>query len=112
MSIRKILADTEMVKNTIYNSLSRKLKEYEGEISDYELREIIFSMFERILGYQIEWADVETHGKNRIIIHAGKEQAIINITSLMDSLRTIHKEYVEEVNELKLISLTPKKKKK
>jgi hypothetical protein len=110
MSIRKILSDTEMVKNTIYNSLSKKLKEYEGEISDYDLREIIFSMFERILGYTIEWADIDEYGKNRILVHIGEEKAIINISSLMESLKMIHKDYIaEEQSDPKLISLVTRK---
>lgn len=113
MSIKKILADTEMVKNTIYNSLAKKLKEYEGEISDYDLREIIFSMFERILGYTIEWADIDTHGKNRILVHIGEEEAIINISSLMESLKMIHKDYIEEeLSNPRLTALVPRKKKK
>lgn len=113
MSIRKILADTEMVKNTIYHILSKKLKEHEEPISDYELREIIFAMFESILGFDIEWADPEVYGKNRIVVHAGKEKVIANITNLMDSLRVIHKDYLEEkLQDERLYTIVNKPKKR
>lgn len=113
MSIRKILADTEMVKNTIYHILSKRLKEHEEPISDYELREIVFAMFESILGFNIEWADPEIYGKNRILVHAGKEKVIANISNLIDSLRMIHKDYVEEkLQDERLYSVINKSKRK
>lgn len=113
MNIRKILADTEMVKNTIYQILSKKLKEHEEPISDYELREIVFAMFESILGFTIEWADPEVYGKNRIVVHAGKEKIIANITNLLDSLKTIHKDYVEEkLKDERLYSIINKPRRK
>ncbi len=113
MNIRKILSDTEMVKNTIYHILSKKLKQHEEPISDYELREIIFAMFDSILGFKIEWADPEIYGKNRIVVHAGEEQIIANITNLIDSLRIIHKDYVEEkLEDERLYHIVNKSKKK
>ena len=83
----------DTVKKTVFESLSKKLLEYEEEISDYELRRIVFSMFKRVLGYEVYWADSDIHGKNRILLQTETEEIIVNITSLMDSLRKIHKEY-------------------
>lgn len=105
MSIRDILSETEMVKNTLFSSLTQKLMEFEEEVSDYELRRIIFAMFKRVLGFYIEWADPDVHGKNRILIQAEEEEIIVNITELMESIRKIHREYVERIDNELLSSL-------
>ncbi|MDX1961257.1 MAG: hypothetical protein SFU98_22000 [Leptospiraceae bacterium] len=96
MSIRQILSETGKVKNTIYYALYDKLKDYEDEISDYDLRAIVFSMFEKILGYTIEWADRDLHGKNKILIRSEEDEAIIDISGLMESLKKVHTEYINK----------------
>jgi hypothetical protein len=111
MSIRDILSETEMVKNTILSSLTQKLMEFEEEVSDYELRRIIFSMFKRILGYHIEWADPDVHGKNRILIQAKEKEIVVNITGLMDSIRKIHREYIEKIDKELMSSIEEMKEK-
>jgi hypothetical protein len=94
MSIRQILSETGKVKNTIYYALYDRLRDYDDELSDYDLREIIFSMFERILGFTIEWADRDLHGKNKILIRSEKDQAIIDVSGLMESLKKVHSDYL------------------
>lgn len=95
MSLKKILRETEKIKNTIYQTLKTEITLLDGDLSNYELRQMIFAIFEKVLGYEIQWADTETHGKNIILVTTEFGEAAINITGLMESLKEIGKEHFE-----------------
>jgi len=95
MSLKKILRETEKIKNTIYQTLKTEIMLLDGDLSNYELRQMIFATFEKVLGYEIRWADTETHGKNIILVTTEFGEAVINITGLMESLKELGKEHFE-----------------
>lgn len=95
MSLKKILRETEKIKNTIYQTLKTEIMLLDGDLSNYELRHMIFATFEKVLGYEIQWADPQIHGKNIILVRTEYGEAAINITGLMESLKELGKEHFE-----------------
>jgi hypothetical protein len=82
------------IKSTIYHSLSEELPRLE-EISTYDLKGIITRIFNKILDFRFDWADSSVYGKNKILLIFKNKPFILDMNPLIESLRTLHKDYIE-----------------
>ena len=62
-----VFFDEESIRKLIYDSLATELPKIEGEICNYDIKQIIFDMTKKIITYDIEWADSEKFGKNKML---------------------------------------------
>lgn len=86
--------DEDHIRQLIYDSLSTELPKIE-EISNYDIKQIIFDMTKKIISDDIEWADAEKFGKNKMLIYHKNKVLQLDTTELIESIRVLHKDYVE-----------------
>ena len=90
-----IFFDEESIRKLIYDSLATELPKIEGEICNYDIKQIIFDMTKKIISYDIEWADPEKFGKNKMLIYHKNKVLQLDTTELIESIRVLHQDYVE-----------------
>jgi hypothetical protein len=90
-----VFFDEESIKKLIYESLATELPKIEGEICNYDIKQIIFDMTKKIINYDIEWADPEKFGKNKMLIFHKNKVLQLDTTELIESIRVLHQDYVE-----------------
>lgn len=83
------------IKKMIFESLKKELPKFEAEISNYDIKKIIFEMAQEIIPDTIDWADSEKFGKNKILIYNKHKVLQIDTTELIESIRVLHKEYIK-----------------
>ncbi len=91
----KVFFDEESIRKLIYESLATELPKIEGEICNYDIKQIIFDMTKKIISYDIEWADSEKFGKNKMLIYHKNKVLQLDTTELIESIRVLHQDYVE-----------------
>jgi hypothetical protein len=91
----KVFFDEESIRKLIYESLATELPKIEGEICNYDIKQIIFDMTKKIITYDIEWADSEKFGKNKMLIYHKNKVLQLDTTELIESIRVLHQDYVE-----------------
>jgi hypothetical protein len=52
-------------------------------------------MTKKIISYDIEWADPEKFGKNKMLIYHKNKVLQLDTTELIESIRVLHQDYVE-----------------
>jgi hypothetical protein len=90
----KVFFDEESIRKLIYESLATELPKIEGEICNYDIKQIIFDMTKKIITYDIEWADSEKFGKNKMLIYHKNKVLQLDTTELIESIRVLHQDYV------------------
>jgi hypothetical protein len=90
-----VFFDEESIRKLIYDSLATELPKIEGEICNYDIKQIIFDMTKKIISYDIEWADPEKFGKNKMLIYHKNKVLQLDTTELIESIRVLHQDYVE-----------------
>ena len=96
---KRIVYFTTPAKRTgvIYASMTAatELPKIKGEICNYDIKQIIFDMTKKIISDDIDWADSEKFGKNKILIYHKNKVLQLDTTELIESIRVLHKDYVE-----------------
>ena len=90
-----VFFDEESIRKLIYDSLATELPKIEGEICNYDIKQIIFDMTKKIISDDIDWADSEKFGKNKMLIYHKKKVLQLDTTELIESIRVLHQDYVE-----------------
>ena len=86
--------DEESIRQVIYDSLATELPKIE-EICNYDIKQIIYDLNKKIISDNIEWADAEKFGKNKMLIYHKNKVLQLDTTELIESIRVLHKDYVE-----------------
>ncbi|HMV43849.1 MAG TPA: hypothetical protein PK079_15415 [Leptospiraceae bacterium] len=90
-----VFFDEESIRKSIYDSLATELPKIEGEICNYDIKQIILDMAKKIIPYEIEWADAEKFGKNKMLIFHKNKVLQVDATELIESIRVLHQDYLE-----------------
>jgi hypothetical protein len=86
--------DEEEIKNLIFESLKTELPKFESEISNYDIKLIIFEMAKKIIPDEIDWADSEKFGKNKILIYNKHKVLQMDTTELIERIKELHKKFI------------------
>lgn len=92
----------EELKATIFHSMMQSFKDREDELSDNEIKSIIFNSIHSIPDFKVQWGKNDKFGKNRIIVIHQNRIAILDLNLLIHFIKDVwHNYLIKVVNKKK-----------
>ena len=88
----------EEINNRIYELFLERLPDIEGEISNYDIKQLILDVTKSIISYDVEWGDPKIYGKYTILIHGKNKIMQLNASKLIEAIRSLHQKFLEETD--------------
>jgi hypothetical protein len=86
----------EELKTLIYHSLASELGKIQGDISDYDIKKMIFKIIKNTTNYNVEWGEPDRDGKNRIILTNNNKIQRMDTNPFIQAIRILHRDFIEE----------------
>ncbi len=91
--------DKDELEKVIFHSIMKELSQMEGELSDLDVKEMIFDSFKNMPGLTVEWAEPKKFGKNKIFFGTRENILLLDMTEIIAGIRLAWKEYQESVDK-------------
>ena len=84
------------IKQILFYSILQSLAEKESDLSDSEIKTILYDALDRIPDFKIKWGKHSRFGKNRILILHQNRLAILDMNLLIHFTKDVWSHYLEQ----------------
>lgn len=81
------------IDKTFYLSLLNELREIEDELSDFEVKQLIFKCLSLVPGISVEWGDSEQFGPTTLLLRKQNTLLVIEASPLVYTIRILWNDY-------------------
>ena len=77
----------------------KELSEMDGELSDIDVKEMMFDSLNKMPNLIVEWADSKKFGKNKIFLKENNNIILLDLTEIIAGIKLAWKEYQDSTNK-------------